>query len=384
MTTLDFARKHIRFDKSSPITGPFRDEFYPFLRKPMQSADDIQCKRLVIYKASSCLGTVLGQIINAKRIVCDVGDQKMVCQTDDDAATWSKTRGKDWLMSIPDATRLIKTDKYAITNDLWLFRHKFLEISGPSIAAAQSIQVRYLQTDESHLENYPQGRLLEFEKRMGSRWDRQATHITTAPDSGREIDVYFQSGNQGEWCWRCPNCFELVMPLWEDDSRAQYNGHKVLDRSSLGLMVFSCPYCDHISPDTARARYDLVKNGDYLDLNPTASTETKSYRWSAWGGAHWMAWSEHQTEYEKALDAAKLGDLKWLEDFTKKRKCKAWKAYIPDFGQEKGSKDYQTGDIWAVSEKCRILTGDLQAGKANEGMHLWNLVTEWDSARGNI
>jgi hypothetical protein len=27
MKTLDFARAQIRFDKSSPITGPFRDEF---------------------------------------------------------------------------------------------------------------------------------------------------------------------------------------------------------------------------------------------------------------------------------------------------------------------------------------------------------------------
>jgi len=42
MNTLDFARAQIRFDKSSPITGPFRDEFYPlkysrkyFLRCPL-------------------------------------------------------------------------------------------------------------------------------------------------------------------------------------------------------------------------------------------------------------------------------------------------------------------------------------------------------------
>jgi len=79
MKTIDFARAQIRFDKSSPITGPFRDEFYPFLRAPFEAADDISCKRLVIFKASSCMGTVAGQIINLKRIVCDVGDQMIVC-----------------------------------------------------------------------------------------------------------------------------------------------------------------------------------------------------------------------------------------------------------------------------------------------------------------
>ena len=33
MDTLTFARKHIVFNKSSPITGPFRDEFYTLKNK---------------------------------------------------------------------------------------------------------------------------------------------------------------------------------------------------------------------------------------------------------------------------------------------------------------------------------------------------------------
>ena len=111
MRTLEFARAFVRFDKSSPINGPWRDEFYPFVRGPLDAADDIRCKRLVIYKASSAMGTVLGQVINLKRIVCDVGDQKMVCQTDDDASLWSKTRGKEWVKANADAMRLLSQDE---------------------------------------------------------------------------------------------------------------------------------------------------------------------------------------------------------------------------------------------------------------------------------
>jgi hypothetical protein len=41
MKTLDFARAQIRFDKSSPITGPFRDEFYANHRRcPKRGADN--------------------------------------------------------------------------------------------------------------------------------------------------------------------------------------------------------------------------------------------------------------------------------------------------------------------------------------------------------
>ncbi len=378
MRTLDFATKHIRFDESSDITGPFRIETYPFLRNPMAASDDIACRRLVIFKASSCMGSVLGEIINTKRVLCDVGNQIMICQTDDKAENWSKTRGKQWLKSIGDINRLISNDKYAITNRLWMFRHKWLMISGPGINNAQSDQCRYLQSDESHLEAFGPGCLVEWEKRMGGKWNRQATHITTAPAAGKEIDTFFLAGDQNEWHWRCPKCSKLVWPLWEDDSREHYNGLQVLTNFG-SAMHFICPHCESVLPDTSRNRYELVRDGDYVSMNPSAPRETQSFRWSAWGAAHWMSWREHHIEYRAALEAAKLGDLKPIEDFTKKRKCISWKPYLPDFGDERGKNDYKLGDVWAVNESVLILSADFQAGKGSEGAHLWNLVTQWCS-----
>jgi len=376
MTTLDFARKHIVFNKSSPITGPFRDEFYPFLRKPLMAADDITCKRLVIYKASSCMGTVTGQIINTKRIVCDVGDQKMVCQSDDDAALWAKTRGKEWVRANKDAMRLVSRDKYAITNDLMIFRHKFLEISGPGITSAQSVQVRYLQTDESHLEAFPDGRLIEFEKRMGGRWDRQGTHITTAPDEGREVDTFFLAGQQDEWHFRCPKCAELFWPLWAEDAKEKYGAEVfVINGDSISCV---CPHCHESFQDTARERYALVKDGDYVAQNPTASTETRSFRWSVFA-AHWISWREMLIESAAAMEAAKLGNLKPLEDFHKKRLCKSWKPFLPNFGGDKGVNDYKLGDPWKDGEETRRFIGaDFQAGSGSEGAHIHALCVEYD------
>lgn len=376
MNTRDFAASHIRFDKSSPISGAFRLDYYPFLGKPMDAADDIECKRLVIYKASSCMGTVLGQIINAKRIVCDVGDQKMVCQSDDDAELWTKTRGKEWLKSIPDAMRLLSKDKYAVTNTLWLFRHKFLELSGPGINSAQSVQVRYIQTDESHLDAYGPGCLTEFEKRMGGRWDRNAVHITTAPAIGKEIDTFFLTGNQNEWHWRCPKCAQLVWPLWEDDSKQHYNGHRVLF-SHEGAMHYACPHCEHTTTDTARARYDLVRDGDYVSMNPTAPKATQSFRWSAWSAAHWIAWADMDSEYQAAMESAKLGDYKPYEDFCKKRKCKAYEPTVLDFSDTPKS-NYNLGDVWITEhEKLRVASFDFQEGHGAEGIHWWGQVDEF-------
>lgn len=384
MDTLTFARRFIRFDKSSPITGDFRDEAYPFLRAPMAAADDIRVKRLVIYKASSAMGTVLGQIINLKRIVCDVGDQKMVCQTDDDGDLWSKTRGKEWVRSNEAAMRLLSRDKYSMNNNLWLFRHKFLEISGPSIAAAQSVQVRYVQTDESHLLNYPDGRLTEFEKRMGGRWDSQATHITTAPDERgetgdyREVHGFFLEGQQDYWHLRCPKCAHLIAPLWGQDARERYNGHGVfVERGS--SVHFCCPHCHFVADDNSRDRYELVKDGDYVSENPSAPIATRSFQWPVFA-AHWISWGSLLAEHRAAMEAAKLGNLKPLEDWRKKRECRAWVPTLPDFGDGKGSNDYRLGDVWECGESERFMGIDRQAGKGDEGEHLWVLIVQYDRA----
>lgn len=352
---------------------------YPFLKDPMDAGDNIKVKRLTIYKASSCLGTVLGQILNCKRIACDVGDQIMVCQTDDDATKFTKTRGKEWLESVADVERLVSSDKYSKTNDLWLFRHKFLIITGPGITAAQSDQVRYVQSDEAHLDAYPPGRLIEFEKRMGARWDRQATHITTAANAGKEVDQFYYQGNQNEWHWRCQKCANLVWPLWEEDAKDQYNGEKVFHfASELDDVIAVCPHCQKVYADTSRERYSLQHDAAYISKNPNAPIEFASFRWSALSAAHWMPWREMLLEYRAALNAARLGDLKPHEDFEKKRLCKSYTPTLPNFGDKHGEDDYKLGDNWNRTDTIRILSADYQAGKKDEGSHIWALATEWD------
>jgi hypothetical protein len=239
--------------------------------------------------------------------------------------------------------------------------------------------VRYCQTDESHLESYPDGRLIEFEKRMGGRWDRQGTHITTAPDEGREVATFYLAGQQDEWHFRCPKCERLVWPLWGEDSGKHYNGVKVFGFDSMrDSVVFMCPHCDHISNDTARDRYALNKDGDYVAQNPTAPPETRSFRWSVFA-AHWISWREMLIESNSAMEAAKLGNLKPWEDFEKKRLCKIYVPRLPDFGDAKGNRDYRLGDVWQPGgETLRVLSCDPQAGKAGEPAHRHALVVEYD------
>ncbi len=380
MTTLDFCKEHVTFNRGgTAITGPFRIEFYPFLKKPFEAADDISCKRLVLFKASSAMGTVAGQCIMAKRIVYDPGDILFCAQSDDDASKWSKTRGKEWLKGIAPVMRLVSNDKYAITNDLILWRHKFMGITGPGITSAQSVQVSTLITDESHLEAYPDGRLVEFEKRLGGKWFRKAVHITTAPDEGREVATFYLAGQQDEWHFRCPKCAELFWPLWGNDAVDKYKRTVFFENN--GEVHCECPHCFALFSDTARDRYALNRDGDYVAQNPTAAPETRSFRWSVFS-AHWISWREMLIESAAAMEAARLGNLKPWEDFQKKRECRIYVPRLPDFGDAKGNRDYKLGDKWGVTDLLRVLTCDPQAGKAGEPAHRHALVTEWDR-KGN-
>jgi hypothetical protein len=378
MTTLEFAANNIVFNRSgSPITGPFRIEQYPFLRAPFAAADDIRVKRLVLYKASSSMGTVAGQCIMAKRVLFNPGDMLFCAQSDDDAATWCKTRGKEFLLSIPNVRRFLSRDKYSVTNDLFQFRGKFLAITGPGISSAQSLQVSTLMSDEAHLDSYPPGRLIEFEKRLGGRWNRLAVHVTTAPDVGKEVDTFFNEGQKDNWNFRCPKCANLTEPSWAEHSKAKYNGVEVFQAAGDNVL-FICPHCQASFADTARERFSLVKDGDYIAENPSAPFATRSFRWPVFA-MHTIAWSGLLAEHRAAMESAKLGNLKPHEDWIKKRECRPYSPSLPDFGGGKGVNDYKLGDVWETTEeKIRILSADFQAGSGDEGAHLHALCVEYD------
>ena len=382
MKTLDFCRKHIVFNRAgSPITGPFRDEQYPFLRKPFAAADDIECKRLVFLKASSSMGTVALQCILAKRIVKDVGDILFVAQSDDDAAKFSKTRGKQFMADIADAERLLSRDKYAVTNNLWLYRGKFVAIEGPGENNQNSQQTPTVLTDESHTEAYQPGTLAAFEKRAGGKWNRKLIHATTAADVGKEVTDFYYEGQQDEWHFRCPKCAKLFDPIWSDEDalKAKYNGQKVFvwnDADESPICV--CPHCGSVSKDTARDRFSVNRDGDYVSANPSAHIRTRSFRWPVFA-MHPISWDGLLAEYRASVAAAKIGNLKPHEDWIKKRECRPYEAKLPDFGDAKGNRDYRLGDPWQPGgETLRVLSCDPQAGKAGEPAHRHALVTEWD------
>ena len=123
-----------------------------------------------------------------------------------------------------------------------------------------------------------------------------------------------------------------------------------------------------------------MRDGDYVAQNKTPVVGSMSFRWSVFA-AHWISWSTAAIESERAMEAAKLGDLSILEDFHKKRLCKAWKPFLPNFGGNKGVNDYVMADKWETGEETRRFIGaDFQAGSGSEGAHIHAICVEYDRA----
>lgn len=375
MNALDWATQNISFDEATELVGKFDIQKYRFMAKPLLELDNIRTKRLTIYKASSAGGTVFLQIAISFWLDQRPGGIQCAMQSDDACDDWMVLRGKKWLSRIPSLSDSMTNDKFAITNKRWQWPHGFLLLTGPGESAQQAKQVRFFASDEAHTELFKPGSLAAFEERMGKRWQRMALHVTTAAHSGKEVDKFYHSGGQNEFHLCCSKCHNFIWPLWEDDSKTQYNGHSVFQFSESDKSpVLVCPFCSAIYCDTTRDRRNLHEGADYVCKNPSHEIENQSYRWNCFG-AWFMDWAGHLLKYREAVEAAKLGDLKPHEDWIKKRLCQSYTPHIPNLGEGCGSSDYAIGSVWITEhEKLRTCSFDVQD---EGGFHLWAQCDEW-------
>lgn len=360
MNAIQWATKRIHFSKSSPISGQFNIDRYPFLRKPLLALDNIRTRQIVVYKGASCLGTVFSQLAMCYRLDRRPGDMQFTAQTDDDAKDWSVTRGKQFMQQIPSLMSLLVNPdvKNAITkipmqNGLYLWPHQFLVITGPGINAQQSKQVRYLHTDESHI--FGPGVLAALDNRMGLRWDRASLHVTTAPDQAvivgeevvaQEVDVKYHEGQQDEWNQMCPHCNALFWPLWGEYAQDRYNGELIYhwtesqsETETLDSIHAACPHCGKEIIDEPRTRREMNSGGDYVCENPTHDATKESYRWSRLA-PDWIPWRDVLSIYRSAMNMARNGDIMPYANFVKKELCMTWRGKVPDIADANITGDY--------------------------------------------
>ncbi len=376
MNPLEWAHKKIVFDEATALIGKFDISKYRMLEKPLLALDNIKIKRMTVLKASSAGGTVFMQIAMCYWLDQRPGSIQCAMQSGDDATDWMKQRGRKWLNRIPSLKETLSADKYATTNTLWQWPHQFLLFTGPGENAQQAKQVTHLITDESHVDEFKEGALASFEERMSKRWNRMALHVSTSANAGKEIDRFYYMGGQNEFHFRCPKCTKLFWPLWDEESKTYYNGHRVFIYKDGDIEPFvACPHCDESYSDTSRDRYALHEGADYVRMNTGNLEENESFRWNCFA-AHWMSWAGHLAKYRESIEAARMGQLEPHENWVKKRLCQSYVPRIPDLGEGCGSTDYKLDSIW-ITEHPQLRVGSFDVQDSG-GFHLWAQADEFN------
>jgi len=389
MNALEHSRKYITYNENSPITGPFEDSNYPFVREPLMAVTNPYAKEVTLYKASQSLGTqillaAVAYVLNVKR--CNV---YLIAQDQDKVEAWAKKKVRPMLGRIKplkETVRAASRECIPITNTLWMWPNHSLQISGPSVNAQNSIDAPRVFMDEGHL--YDAGVFAAFEDRMGGRWDRQRFNVTTAADEGHEVDLLFMQGRQNEWHLPCYACNQLIWPLWKGADMEYYNGERLFvwrdmdsDVATLETLRLICPHCQHELRYDLRQRKEMDKLAAYVAMNPGANPKFESFRYNRFA-PYWREWEDSLTTYLQAIRSAKLGDLKPYENWVKKDECRAYDHSLPDFENGGVSKLFALGEVMAKPETLKVLTVDRQAGLAGDTAHKWALVTQWDK-QGN-
>lgn len=388
MDALSYARKNVFFwQTDSPIGGKFDDSKYPLVRAQLESLSNAYCKCSVHYGPTQSIKTVLLEIFAAYLLDFKRKSLLAVSQTDDDAREFATIKLTPALERWGALKSTLRQGRYSATLSHWLWPTHELIISGPGPNAQNSKSAPYVLTDEAHLWNiaYP-GALVALDDRMGLRWDRRASHFTTAADSGSDIDKLFMRGAMNEWNIRCPDCNQLFEPLWEQNSKDKYNGHLVfvadgpMETAPLDSIRMRCPYCDKRDLfDHPRLRKEMDEGADYVPSNPAADKSIDSFRWNAFG-PRWKRWRDLMAIYQAAIASAKLGDLAPYENWIKKQLVQTWTGDFPLFGASSTGGNYDRVDVDQPRDgSARVCSFDLQTGKEGEGgFHLWAQVDEFD------
>lgn len=386
MSAIEYARKNVFFwQTDSPIGGKFDDSKYPLVRRQLESLSNPFVKCSVHYGPTQSIKTVLLEIFAAYLLDFKRKSVLAVSQTDDDAREFATIKLTPALERWGNLASTLKKGRYSATLSHWLWPSHELIISGPGPNAQNSKSAPYVLTDEAHLWNliYP-GALVALDDRMGLRWDRRASHFTTAADQGTDIDKLFRRGRMNEWNLRCPDCNQLFEPLWEENSKEKYNGHLVfiadgpMESAPLDSIRMRCPHCDKRDLfDHPRLRKEMDDGADYVASNPDADKSIDSFRWNAFG-PRWKSWRDLMAIYQSAIYSAKLGDLAPYENWIKKQLVQTWTGDFPSLGSNGGGRDYSRFSITRRPESLRVCSFDLQEGIGNEGFHLWGQADEFD------
>jgi len=244
----------------------------------------------------------------------------------------------------------------------------FYFVGAGSKSKLQSKPIRWLFLDE--VRNYKPGMLELALKRVTSfeRVGFKVFIVSTPGDSGDHVDEHFKSGSQHTWNIRCPKCAKL-QPLqfaqmrWDVNDETKPQGQWNFDKLAPTIRL-ACVGCDHVWRDTPAERRQIIRDGEFVQMNPNAPASIRSFTWNVLL-PFLVTWRKTVQEYLRAVDAAKCDppNIEPLKNFYNEALGMAWEeslGVIEDYDfLSKRHADYNLNDPWP-DEHARYMAVDRQ------------------------
>ncbi len=348
----------------SPFPGMWRSDNAPWVRKFMESFADNRVRSISIMCAAQSAKTETMIACLCWLISEDPGPCMWVTSNEDEALKFAKERMMPSLKACPPVAQLMPKSRELAKAKEVFFPHMTLELVGSNAPSKlQSKPRRWLLMDE--VRNWPPGALPMVLKRTRTYWNARQVVMSTPADEHDSVHQEYLKGNQQVWKVACPKCKEKheldwEFVKWDTNEKTRPSGKYDFDNLSKTIRM-ECPACGYETYDTPPERRRLTK-GDWVETNPEASRQRKSFTWSALLPT-WVRWAELVEEFLSAKKALSWGDPQPLKTFITESLGQPWQDRLRYGDQGNWSEDrkgtFRMLDKWPKEDR-RFLGVDVQ------------------------
>lgn len=355
-----WAEEHIQSIPHSPIPGRFRSENSPWVKAVMEAIVDPRVKQVCVIAAVQASKTTAAELSTCFIIANLPGPMLWLNETDEDAKDQSEARLQKLFSECPAVERLYPSDRHKRRNMTIHFANGMtLWFAGAhNRTNLQRRSIRWIISDECW--NWPTGHMAEAEARVTAfGWLGKCLWMSQAGEEDDDLHRKFETTDQREWTFACPECGERQPYLWENiewpadakDADEQWDFSRIREET-----ILSCRACGHQIVDTDENRRRLNAGGAFVPTNPKASKENVGFHWNSLAT---MSWGKLAEIYLRAKMAARTGDTSLLQQFYQKRLALPWREYVEDYKLEITTSGYRLGDAWeeegAIDTKGNVL-----------------------------
>lgn len=370
----EWAEKNIVLAGQFNPTGPFKTSLSPYIIEPLRAIKDHGVREVVCLAATQTAKSIILMLSSMWFLINRPLPMMYIMQNNDQANSLFVSRLLPTMRAsrvmadlLPDDPDKIKTAKNS-PNTIQ-FDHCEFYINGCGINNLQSRPLGIILADELWL--WKDAKIEHARKRMTSYANKKMDKmviVSQGGEIGSDLHKLYLSGTQEVWHVPCDGCGEFFIPSfhhvscdgesWSDPKAGvkEHNGDynwQLLEEK----LCMSCPICKHKHKDTEQLKRRWLNNGKYIQKNPKARKEKRSFNWNAWIARPWIKIIE---EFIPASHAMKQGILDPIKDFfwqTEAEVKSVTSIYAKDVKIPEG--DYNPKDKWE-NEFVRFMTIDVQ------------------------